>query len=94
MRILYTAYLHFERPFFDWIKSSASQYDLVCVAGDLSDIVLEDLHELSAPVAFALAKESRGAHQVRNLHWEPRSMGGILRSIRGRGRVCYRRWEE
>lgn len=37
MKILLTADLHGVRPWFDWIKVHAPEFDLVCIAGDMLD---------------------------------------------------------
>ena len=38
MKILLTADLHFYRPWFDWLRSEAPFFDLICIAGDFFDM--------------------------------------------------------
>jgi Icc-related predicted phosphoesterase len=38
VKILLTADLHFHRPWFDWLRSEAPFFDLICIAGDVFDL--------------------------------------------------------
>ena len=38
MRILHVADLHARRPWLDWISAHATEFDLLCIAGDLLDM--------------------------------------------------------
>ena len=38
MKLLHVADLHFRQPWFEWVSSQASNYDAVCIAGDLLNL--------------------------------------------------------
>jgi predicted MPP superfamily phosphohydrolase len=42
LKILLVSDLHFQKPWFLWLAKEASQYDLVCISGDLLDGFNED----------------------------------------------------
>ncbi|MDP0500279.1 MAG: metallophosphoesterase family protein [Verrucomicrobiota bacterium JB022] len=82
MRILFVTDLHYQQPWFDWIRDQAPEHDLLCLGGDLLDqnhpaphhkqvdCVGQWLHELTQPTYLCSGNHDRPWDSARS-RWLP-----------------------
>lgn len=59
MRMLHCSDFHANKAWFDWLVAHASEYDLVCLTGDMLDLV--EIHRLTAQLRMVKAALRRVA---------------------------------
>ena len=97
MKILHVADLHARQPWLDWVAEHATEYDLLCIAGDLQDAFASEgmVPQAQRLRDWLLALPTPTVVCTGNHDWWPRdervrdvyAEGGWLRMLTGEGSI-------